>query len=215
MRPYHRAFVVALASSSMAIAAAPADAAVRSLDGSQNNIQHPRWGQANTPYPRVTAANYADGRATPVSGPPVRYVSNRVFNDTSQNLFSENGVTQWGAAWGQFLDHTFGLRMEEGGEDQPIAFDRADPLEAFRNDFGSIAFMRTPPFSGTGVTSPRQQENVVGGYIDASTVYGDTAARLRWLRKALRERARASCSPAATSRGPMSAETPQPPRRWH
>ena len=104
---------------------------VRSLDGSGNNLAHPTWGQAGAQYLRVAPANYADGIKTPVSGPPTRSVSNRVFNDVSQNLFSERNVTQWGFVWGQFMDHTFGLRQEVGGESANIAFDRRDPLEEF------------------------------------------------------------------------------------
>ena len=46
-----------------------------------------------------------------MSGPERRAtISNRIFNDVNQNMFSERGVTQWGFVWGQFLDHTFGLR---------------------------------------------------------------------------------------------------------
>ena len=113
---------VAVAVSVPAVAVAADAGSVRSLDGSANNVSHPDWGRAGTPYPRVAAPDYADGRAAPVSGPGPRYVSNRIFNDTAQNLFSENGVTQWGAVWGQFLDHTFGLRQETGGEHSPLAF---------------------------------------------------------------------------------------------
>ena len=108
----------------------------RPLDGAGNNVAHPRWGQANQPYLRVTPPVYADGLGTPVSGPPARFVSNRIFNDVAQNVFSENAVTQWGFVWGQFLDHTFGLRAETGGESAPIPFDRTDPLESYTNDFG-------------------------------------------------------------------------------
>ncbi|MEA2293743.1 MAG: peroxidase [Solirubrobacteraceae bacterium] len=182
MRLHRWASVAVLVALSLPVASAAGDDRVRSLDGNLNNLSHPDWGQAGTTYPRVAAANYADGRATPVSGPPVRYVSDRIFNDTAQNIFSENGVTQWGAAWGQFLDHTFGLRQETGGESAPLAFNAGDPLEAFHNDLGSMAFSRTPAAPGTGVTSPREQLNVVGGYIDASAVYGDSPARLQWLR---------------------------------
>lgn len=155
---------------------------IRSLGGDLNNMQHVDWGQANTRYVRVARANYRDRLGTPVSGPPTRAVSNRIFNDTAQNLFSENGTTQWGFVWGQFLDHTFGLRQETGGDDAPIAFDPADPLEGFKNDFGVIAFTRTPAAPGTGVSSPRQQLNTVSSYVDASAVYGDEESRLEWLR---------------------------------
>jgi len=169
----------ALALASLATGAVPFEA--RTLDGSRNNQRNPDWGRSNMPYLRVTAANYADGRAQPVSGPSPRYISNRIFNDKSQNLFSENGVTQWGFVWGQFLDHTFGLRQETGGENSPLAFDARDPIEEFRNDFGVIPFSRTPAAPGTGTSSPRQQINTVPSYLDAFAVYGGERNRLEWL----------------------------------
>ena len=152
----------------------------RSLDGSGNNRRHPEWGQAGSTYPRLAPANYADRAGTMIAGPPARYVSNRVFNDTSQNLFSENGLTQWGFVWGQFLDHTFGLR-QEGDEAAPIRFDTSDPLEEFINDDGAIAFTRSAA-AASRRRGTLEQVNVVGGYLDASAVYGDTAERLEWLR---------------------------------
>jgi hypothetical protein len=157
---------------------------VRSLDGSGNDVRHPDWGQTFTQYLRVTDPNYADGVSQPVSGPSARYISNRIFNDEGQNLFSENGVTQWGWTWGQFLDHTFGVRDETPAENLPIPFDKHDPLEEFQNDVGSIDFARTPAAPGTGTSkhNPRQQINTVSSYIDAFSVYGGTNARLEWLR---------------------------------
>jgi hypothetical protein len=181
MRPFAWALAVAVALTPAAAGAAE-PRPVRTLAGSGNNLRHPDWGRAHTLYPRVVPARYADGKSAPVAGPSPRYVSNRIFNDTSQNLFSENGVTQWGAVWGQFLDHTFGERAFAGGERTPLAFHAGDPLETFRNDLGAIGFERTPAAIGTGRTSPRQQVNRVGGYIDASAVYGDSVERLRWLR---------------------------------
>jgi hypothetical protein len=155
---------------------------VRSLDGSRNNERHPDWGKANTQYVRVGRTNYADGKSQMVSGPSARYVSNRVFNDVNQNLFSENGVTQFAWTWGQFLDHDFGLRVETPDTAANIAFNANDPLETFANSFGVIGFDRTPAAPGTGVTSPRQQLNTISSFIDASNVYGVTDARLDWLR---------------------------------
>src|SRR5437879_2819909 len=133
----------------------------RSLDGSGNNPIHPQWGGANTLYLRVAPTNYADGISTMPTGPSIRYVSNRIFNDVGQNIFSKDGVTQWGGVWGQFVDHDFGLRDERPAETAPIAFDAADPLEAFTNDFGAIGFARTPAAPGTGVSTPRQQVNTL------------------------------------------------------
>jgi hypothetical protein len=158
-------------------------ALARTLDGSGNNVRHPTWGESGIQYVRVAPANYADGAGKMVAGPPARYVSNRIFNDVGQNLFSENGVTQWGWAWAQFLDHDFGLRDETAAEHAPIAFDAVDLLEEFKNDFGAIEFARTPAAPGTGVGSQREQINTLSSYIDASGVYGVTGARLDWLRE--------------------------------
>ena len=156
---------------------------VRSLDGSGNNVVNLEWGQVGTEYVRTAPANYADGVSSMVDGPDPRYVSNRIFNDTSQNLFSENGVTQWAFVWGQFLDHTFGLREAEGGEAAPLSFDGEDPLEDFVNEMGVIDFSRSLAAPGTGEDSPREQLNTVSSYIDAWAVYGGTEERLEWLRE--------------------------------
>ena len=95
---------------------------VANLDGTGNNRGHPGWGTAYGAYARIGARDTRTGCDDRVAGPRPRYVSNRVFNDVGQNLFSENGVTQWGFAWGQFLDHTFGLRAT-GTKGGPITFD--------------------------------------------------------------------------------------------
>ncbi len=156
--------------------------AVRTLDGSGNNRDHPAWGQAGTQYIRVARTNYADGVSKMIGGPGPRYVSNRVINDANQNLFSENSNSQFVWTWGQFMDHDFGLRDETPAESAPIAFNKADPLEGFVNDFGSIGFDRTPAAPGTGKNSPRQQINTISSYIDGSNVFGVTNSRLDWLR---------------------------------
>lgn len=174
------------------VAVAPAHAdppfEVQSLDGSGNNQANPEWGQTGRDYSRVAEPNYADGISEPVSGPNSRYVSNRVFNDSHQNLFSERSVTQWGFAWGQFLDHTFGLRLgaepiDPPGEDAPIPFDPDDPIEEFENDLGVIPFTRSTASPGTGVDTPQEQVNTLSSYIDNFAVYGGTDDRLDWLRE--------------------------------
>jgi hypothetical protein len=155
---------------------------VRTLDGSGNNLAQPDLGKAGTSYPRVGAANYADGVGVMPDGPNARYISNRIFNDEAQNVFSEHGVTQWAFTWGQLLDHTFGLAAG-GGTNAPIAFNATDPLEEFTNDFGSISFGRDAIAPGSGATTPRQQTNTVSSYIDAWAVYGGTNSRIEWLRQ--------------------------------
>ncbi len=170
----------------MLVAAPAADAAlgfeVQSLDGTGNNAANPTWGKAGTNYTRVAPARYADGLSQPVAGPNSRFISNRIINDVHQNVFSEHRVTQWGNVWGQFLDHTFGLR-DGAGETANIPFNSADPLEEFRNDLGVIPFTRSRAAPGTGVSNPRQQINTESSYIDAASVYGPTTQRLEWLRE--------------------------------
>ena len=157
---------------------------VRSLDGRNNNLANPSWGQAGTKYSRVGRTNYADGKNTQVGGPGPRFTSNRVFNDVGQNVFSERGVSQWGWTWGQFMDHVFGL-AEGGGEPSSIAFNSGDPLESFTNDIGAMSFTRDKPAPGTGTSAlnPREHVNTLSSYIDAFNVYGPDNTRLEWLRQ--------------------------------
>jgi hypothetical protein len=177
--------VIAAMATAVLVSAPAAEAAVtfpiENLNGSGNNVAHPTWGQAGTAYSRVAPARYADGRSAPVSGPNSRYVSNRIFNDTNQNIFSENRVTQWGWTWGQFLDHTFGLAAA-GNETADIPFNAADPMESFSDTLGVIPFTRDAAAPGTGATNARQATNTINSYLDASAVYGSDVQREEWLR---------------------------------
>src|SRR4051812_26954588 len=156
----------------------------RALDGSGNNRAHPSWGSAGTPYARTAPSAYADGIGAVESGPNARYISNRVFNDSGQNVFSERNVSQWGWTWGQFMDHVFGLAAG-GGESSSIPFNAGDPLESFTNDFGTMSFTRdkAAPGSGSSVFNPREHTNTLSSYIDAFNIYGGTNDRLEWLRR--------------------------------
>jgi hypothetical protein len=182
--------LLAIAVGAVIVVAPTAQAAIpfesETLDGSGNNAAHPTWGEAGQPYARVGPAHYADGIGAPMPGPNARYISNRIVNDDTQNIFSERRVTQWGWTWGQFLDHTFGHREETGATATPmnISFNANDPMEQFTNSSGVIAMNRSAEAPGTGTSraNPRQQTNNLPSYIAANTVYGDSAARLDWLR---------------------------------
>ncbi len=154
---------------------------VQSLDGTGNNRVHPEWGVAGANYLRVAPANYADGVGVPVSGPSARYLSNRVFADGGVTRPSER-VTQWGTAWGQFLDHSFGLRV--GSNEQGlIPFVNGAPMEDFHSDIPVVPFARSAAAPGTGVTTPREQPNELNSYLDAEAVYGTRPDRLAWMRE--------------------------------
>jgi hypothetical protein len=157
---------------------------VQSLSGANNNPFVPSAGQAGGRYLRLVNSVYGDGLSSMRSGPNARLISNRVFNDTNVNVFSARGVSQWGFVWGQFIDHVFGLR-DENGETANIAFSSSDPLESFTNTLGVIPFVRSraQPGTGPGTSTRRQQINTVSSFIEASNIYGDTDARLDWLRE--------------------------------
>jgi hypothetical protein len=159
---------------------------IESLDGRGNNVNNPSWGQSNRPYSRVGTAHYADGIGAPVNGPNARLVSNRIIGDDRTNVFSERRVSQWGWTWGQFLDHTFGLRQDDGPTATPfnITFNANDPVEEFSNNLGVITMNRSTQSAGTGTSTsnPRQQTNTMPSYIGGNPVYGATNERLDWLR---------------------------------
>jgi peroxidase len=179
------AAALALVSVSLVLGTSGAQAAVsfpiEPLNGAGNNIANPTWGQAGQAYPRVAAANYADGRSQQPAGPNARYISNRVSNDLFQNVFSEHRVSQWGWAWGQFIDHTIGLAVG-GTEVANIPFNSSDPLEDFTDTLGTIPFTRDAAAAGTGVNNARQAVNSTNSYISAAEVYGPDNTRLEWLR---------------------------------
>jgi hypothetical protein len=154
---------------------------VETLNGLFNNPDDPQAGATGDRYLRIGPARYADGRSQPVSGPDPRYVSNRIFNDTNANVFSERGVTQWGNVWGQFIDHNIGLRQDNGTVAN-LPFNAADPLESFTDTLGVIPFTRSAAAPGTGVSNVRQHINTETAFLDAEAIYGSTDSRLDWLR---------------------------------
>jgi hypothetical protein len=161
---------------------------VQSLNGANNNPLHQTWGMAGTNYPRAAAAHYADGLSQPFDGPNPRYISNRIVNDSNQNLYTPRGVSQWAFVWGQFLDHTIAQRLgrrmvTDPGEPFNIPVDASDPMDEFPNTLGFIPVDRSRPAEGTGVTNAREQVNTLSSYIDAEAVYSNDPARLAWLRQ--------------------------------
>lgn len=153
-----------------------------SLDGTGNNPSNPNQGAVNTVYRRAAAAHYLDGLSAMIEGPNARYISNRIFEDSAQNLFSETGVTQWAYNWGQFVDHTIGLR-ESSTEAMNVTFDVNDALEQFANDGDTLHATRTAAMPGTGESIQREQINTVSSYIDGWAIYGGSDQRLEWLRE--------------------------------
>ena len=133
--------------------------------------------------------------------PAGRYVSNRIFNDVGQNLFSENGVSQWGWAWGQFLDHDFGLRDETPGGDRAAAVRPGRSARGFTNDLGGSASAARRPRPAPGATTPRQQVNTLSSlHRRVERLRRRRGARRAWLARRRELAAAARRLPAARRR---------------
>ena len=97
-----------------------------------NNVGHPTGARPAELLAGRARRATPTAIAKPVSRPADPLRQQPDLQRRRQNLFSENGVTQWGFVWGQFLDHTFGLREAAGGEHAPIAFDADRPARGVR-----------------------------------------------------------------------------------
>lgn len=151
----------------------------RSIDGSGNNPNNPKWGATNIPMLRELPAVYGSSDPNNALGganrPDPRHISNQLMDEV-EDFRTERQISGMAYVWGQFIDHDI-TRVKGGTEAAPIPVPSYDPF--FRSP---IRFTRSAVFVGTGTSSPRNQENEITAWIDASMVYGSNAADARWLR---------------------------------
>jgi peroxidase len=137
---------------------------------------------AGTPLRRWLPSDYADGHSA-MAGPhrpSPRSVSNAVLaqsEDTASPVSASDYVWQWG----QFLDHDVDLTgAAEPAEPEDIPVPYGDP---YFDPFGwgdvLIPFDRSRYVQHS---KPREQENQITGWIDASNVYGSDHHRAQELR---------------------------------
>jgi hypothetical protein len=152
-----------------------------SINGSGNNLAHVTWGEAGTDLIRLTPAAYGNGISTPslASDQSARAISNIVNSqtdpaDTSTELNTTDGnnLSDFGYAFGQFIDHDLDL-TPDGTESFPIAVAATDPIGP-----SALAFDRSEydPATGTSTSNPRQQVTEITAYLDLSQVYGSDQA---------------------------------------
>lgn len=154
----------------------------RTIDGTENNLEHPTWGCTNSQLLRLTPADYGDQISSPAGGNRVspRMISNTV-NAQSGLLYNTKGATDFVWQWGQFIDHDLGLTE---AAQPPEPFDIPMPAgDPFFDPYGECN--KTIPLNRSVYdpdSAPRQQINQITAFIDASNVYGsdrDRAAALR------------------------------------
>lgn len=160
---------------------------IRQLDGSQNNLNNPTWGAANSNFTWATSVDYSDGISTPsgANRPSAREVSNLICD---QNTFMSNvkGLSDFVWTWGQFIDHDMMLSISATPAEiiniqVPFCDPHFDP-----NCTGTVVMplrrAEYDPSTGTSVANPRTPINRTTSFIDASMVYGTEPFRLAWMR---------------------------------
>ena len=161
----------------------------RTIDGSNNNLDHPNQGQANTPLVRIRdvvanplpgfnydalAPAYEDGIDVPrgmtdpnTPGgvgtwrlPNPRDLSNAVVAQGNQSVLNPRGASDWLWQWGQFIDHDFALEEPRPTSDAML-IPVNDPNDSLYNAaFPFIPFRRNDPAAGTGAGTSTPREQV-------------------------------------------------------
>jgi hypothetical protein len=160
----------------------PTVSGYRPIDEVGNNVADPTQGTAGTDLLRVSPVAYADGISSPSlpGNASARVISDILNNqadpaDPSQDVatIDQSSLSDFGYAWGQFIDHDLDLTPTNPNEILQILADPNDPSE-----MGNQTFERSvhDPTTGTGTGNPRQQVNAVTSYLDLSQVYGSTDA---------------------------------------
>ncbi len=161
---------------------------IRTYDGTNNNLAHPSWGASFIHLQRFGPSDYADGIST-LAGPlrpSARVISNNIVDQTEdETIPNDFGTSDFIWQWGQFLDHDIDLTDGSTDEEANIAVPAGDP---FFDPTGSgsvvIPFNRAlyDPETGTDLKNPREQENEITSWIDASMIYGSDDERAAALR---------------------------------
>ena len=134
---------------------------------------------ANTDLLRIAKPAYADGIDTPSlpTSPSPRLISNLLNSQADPenpaqdiSTVDENSASDFGYAFGQFMDHDLDLSYD-GGASLPIPVPTGDPLGPNPLDFTRSL---TDPATGTSASNPAQQVNAITSYLDLSQIYGSS-----------------------------------------
>jgi hypothetical protein len=157
-------------------------ASYRPIDEVGNNVANPNEGTAGTDLLRLSPVAYADGVSAPSlpNNPSARVLSDILNNQADPNnpgqdlnTVDQRSLSDFGYAFGQFIDHDLDLTPTNPNQTLQILADPNDPSR-----MGNQTFARsvTDPATGTGTSNPAQQVNAVTSYLDLSNVYGSTQA---------------------------------------
>jgi hypothetical protein len=152
----------------------------RPIDEVGNSVANPTWGTANTDLLRLSPVAYADGISAPSlpNNPSARVISDILNNQADPNnpsqdlnTVDQNNLSDFGYAFGQFIDHDLDLTPTNPNNTLQILADPNDPSKMGNQTFDRSV---TDPATGTSTSNPAQQINAVTSYLDLSNVYGST-----------------------------------------
>jgi peroxidase len=161
--------------------------AVRTIDGTGNNLADPELGSANQQLLRVAPDDYGDDISTLAGAdrPSARVISNTLAAQTDDTARNDRNMSALIYVFGQFLDHDIDLTNVGMTEVANIAVPTGDP-QFDPNGTGTqvIPFTRSvyDPATGTSTSNPREQTTQITAWIDASDVYGSDQATADSLR---------------------------------
>ncbi len=161
--------------------------AVRTIDGTGNNLAHTQWGSTDEELLRVAPAEYTDGISSLAGAdrPDARTISTAIAAQDDTTPLNDRNLSAFVYVWGQFLDHDIDLTSTSTTDEADISVPTGDP-QFDPNSTGTqvIPFTRSvyDPTTGTSAANPRQQTTQITSWIDASMVYGSDKATADSLR---------------------------------
>ncbi|MGK7939950.1 MAG: peroxidase family protein [Crocosphaera sp.] len=164
----------------------PANAgSFRSINGSNNNLAHPTWGEAGIDLLRLAEPAYEDSISQPRGGnpsslPSVRAIS-KAMSAQSGSVLNSSRLSDWVWQWGQFVDHDLDLTPIGESEAFNIPVPTGDQFFDPSARGNQVIDLNRSEFH-TDTNSVRQQFNEITAYIDASNIYGSDASRTVALR---------------------------------
>uniref|UniRef100_A0A4W3HE74 Thyroid peroxidase n=1 Tax=Callorhinchus milii TaxID=7868 RepID=A0A4W3HE74_CALMI len=145
----------------------------RTIDGTCNNRNNPRWGASNTALARWLPPQYEDGFSQPkgwnseflyngLTLPLVREVTNRILHASNEAVREDTLYSHIMVEWGQYIVHDFAFTPQSssqaaflGGIDCQSTCNNLSPCFPIKVDprvtsNGCITFYRSAPICGSG-----------------------------------------------------------------
>ena len=162
------------------------------FNGSNNNKENLKWGEANLTLRRLVNQAYSDGvsELSNSGSPNVRVISNTICDQQpGVNIIDERNLSDMNWVWGQFISHdidftptaVFDTRLQSLERIQIIA---PENDQYYRENQTMMSVFRSLYDVRTGLSreNSREQINTVTPWLDGSVVYGTSEQRVNELR---------------------------------